>query len=149
MSTPKSRIAKGKKFEDHIADQIRAKGIDPKARRSIGSGSGTREKADIDTTATLFGVNLGIEAKNHKVPHVKDWWRQAEKLEYVRRVPVVAYSLNGENFDDSKVIIRLDLFLDMVKQCGEPKVMTDDNMQQKRDLQNLKNAIKIVEKHLK
>ena len=146
---PRTAIAKGKALENYVADQIRSKGIDPKARRSIGSGSGTREKADIDTTMMILGVNVGIECKNYAVAKVREWWAQAEKLEFVRRVPVVTYKLKGESYEDTKVILRLDTFLDMAKRAEEPKIMADDNFQQKRDLQYLKNAIKVVEKYLK
>ncbi len=146
---PKTAIQKGKALEDYVASQIRAKGIDLKARRSIGSGSGTREKADIDTTMMILGVNVGIECKNYAVAKVREWWVQAEKLVYLRRIPIVAYKLKGESYEDTKVIITLDTFLDMAKRASEPKLMEDDNFQQKRDLEYLKQAIKKVEKYLK
>lgn len=112
---PSSAKAKGKKLEDYIADKIVSKGIDPRARRDGASGAGTREKGDIITSATVFGRNLGIEAKNHKTPHIKDWWLQAQKLEVLGREPVLAYKLENEQYEETKVVIYLDTFLDMIK----------------------------------
>ena len=127
MSTQKTKNAKGNALENYVADRIRDKGIDPKARRSIGSGSGTREKADIDTTMQILGINIGIECKNQSVAKVREWWSQAQELEYVRRVPVVVYKLKGENFEDSKVIISLDTFLDMAKRSQAPMIERRDD----------------------
>ena len=80
MTTVKSARQKGKDLEDFIADKLIEKGLDSKARRDNASGAGTREKGDICTSATLFGRNLGIEAKNHETLHIPDWWKQTEKL---------------------------------------------------------------------
>jgi len=40
---PKSAIAKGKELEIHICDRIIETGLDTRAKRSPGSGNGTRE----------------------------------------------------------------------------------------------------------
>ena len=115
----KSAKAKGNKLENWIADKLRSKGIDNKAIRDGASGAGTREKGDIITSASVFGRNLGIEAKNHKVPHIKDWWQQAKKLEILGREPVLAYKLENEKYEETKVVIYLDTFLDMIKALKE------------------------------
>lgn len=146
---PSSAKAKGKKLEDYIADKIVSKGIDGRARRDGASGAGTREKGDIITSATVFGRNLGIEAKNHKTPHIKDWWLQAQKLEVLGREPVLAYKLENEQYEETKVVIYLDTFLDMIKALSEiPKpqqeisISKSDNNYPKQQIKFWLNKIK-------
>lgn len=115
MSTPKSRKQKGKQLEDFIADKLRSKKIDAQALRDGSSGAGTREKGDIITSAQIFGRNLGIEAKNHKTPHIKDWWEQTQKLELLGREPILVYKLEYEQYEDAKAVIYLDTLLDLIK----------------------------------
>jgi len=56
---PKSRIQKGKKFENFIANEIKEAGFG-EARREIGSGSG-RYKGDI-----FSSIDFMLECKNQK-----------------------------------------------------------------------------------
>ena len=145
---PKSSIQKGKDLEIYVAQQIENKGLG-KARRSIGSGSGNREKADIDTDMQILGRNVGFECKNYKTAHVKDWWMQAQKLEALRREPIVAYKLAGEGYPDTKVIIYLDTFLDLCKKAQEPKtVLWAENRDSRWKIQRLIKDLKEVEKLL-
>ncbi len=152
MSTPKSRIQKGKEFENYIVDQIREKGLDPKASRSIGSGSGTREKSDIDTNLIILGRNIGIEAKNQKTPHIKKWWKQTQELEKLGREPVLVYSLAQEGFGDAKAVIYLDSLLNLLKKAREPQTLARElNRDDKYKIQRLKqdclNVLKIINKY--
>jgi len=114
MSNPKTRIERGKALENYISQQLKAKGIDCRADRSHGSGNTNREKADIWTNATIFGRNLGIEAKNHKTIHIPDWWKQTQKLQELGREPVLAYRIKNKPYEETLVTIYLDTFLDMV-----------------------------------
>lgn len=111
----KSAKQKGKELEDHIADQIVALGIDPKARRDGASGAGNREKGDIITSMMVLGQNVGIEAKNHKTIHIPEWWRQTKKLESLGREPVLAFKQYGEPMGETKVVIYLETFLRLSK----------------------------------
>jgi len=131
---PSSAKAKGKKLEDYIADKLISKGIDLKARRDGASGAGIREKGDIITSASIFGRNLGIEAKNHKTPHIKDWWKQAQKLKLLGREPVLAYKLENEQYEEAKVVIYLNTFLDMVKALSEISKPETNNLQKEKDI---------------
>ena len=106
---------KGMILSNYIADQIVAKGLDPKARADGGSGAGNREKADICTSVTIFGQNLGIEAKNQKNINHKASWKQVKKLESLGCEPVLAFKDFGEPLAECKVIIYLDTFLELVK----------------------------------
>jgi len=150
---PTSAKQKGKNLENHVADQLRKKDIDQKAYRSHGSGAGNREKADIWTSATIFGRNLGIECKNQKNAHIKDWWKQTEKLCKVSREPVLVYSLQNENLDASKVVIYLDTFLDMVKALERfetgGEIIKDDSKLNRQIEYNAKLAKENINKILK
>lgn len=119
----KSAIQKGKDLENYVCEQLQEKGLDLKAYRSKGSGSGTGEKADIWTSLVVLGRNAGIECKNHKVPHIKDWWEQTKKLEKLGREPILVYKLFGESKEESKAVIYLDSLLELIKLANsvEPK----------------------------
>lgn len=110
-----SNVEKGKLLENHIADRIRELGIDPKAYRSHGSGNGNREKSDIWTNMMVFGRQVGIEAKNHAVVRIREWWEQTMKLESLGYEPVLAFKFRGEGVENTKVVIFLDTFLELVR----------------------------------
>lgn len=111
----KTQVQKGKILEEYVASQIREKGIDPKAYRSHGSGSGNSEKADICTSMMILGQNAGIECKNQAVIKIPDWWRQTKKLESLSKEPVLAFKIYGEPLQETKVVIYLDTLLELIK----------------------------------
>lgn len=113
--TPKSAIAKGKILEQYVCDQIRDKGIDPKAYRSHGSGNGNSEKSDVWTSMMVLGQNIGLECKNQSTLHIPDWWRQTKKLESLGREPVLVFKQFGEPLSETKTVIYLDTFLELCK----------------------------------
>ena len=146
--TLQSAVQKGKELENYVAKQIESKGLGS-ARRSIGSGSGNREKADIDTDMQILGRNVGFECKNYKNAAVRDWWAQAQKLEVLRREPIVAYKLSGEPYPETKVIIYLETFLELVKKGQEPKnVLFSENREAKWIVQSVITACKKLLKYL-
>lgn len=111
----KSAVQKGKLLEEYVANQLREKGLDPRAYRAHGSGNGNTEKSDIWTSAMCLGQNLGIECKNHKILAIPEWWRQTKKLESLGREPVLAFKQFGEPLGETKVVIYLDTFLELLK----------------------------------
>jgi len=111
----KTSVQKGKLLEKYVADQIREKGLDPKAYPSHGSGSGHSEKGDIWTSLMILGQNAGIECKNHKVLHIKEWWAQTKKLESLSREPVLVFKQYGEPLGETKAIVYLDTLLELLK----------------------------------
>jgi Holliday junction resolvase len=141
----KSARQKGKNLENYICDQIRAKGLDDKAIRSPGSGNGTREKADISTSLTILGRNIGIESKHHKTLHIQDWWQQTKLLEKVGYEPVLAFKQTQDDYAETKVVIYLNTYLDMCKRCQEPKTVDTQSQDIKWAVKNLKdNAHKLL-----
>ena len=113
--TSKAAIQKGKDLENYVADQIAAKGIDERAKRSFGSGNGNREKSDIWTNMQVLGRQAGIECKHATNYDVPDWWRQTKKLESLGYEPILAIKQTHETYDGTKVVIYLDTFLELVK----------------------------------
>ncbi len=106
---------KGMVLSNYIADQIIAKGLDPRARADGGSGAGNREKADVSTSLMVLGQQIGIEAKNHTRVHIPEWWEQTKKLETLGCEPVLVFKEFGERLEETKCVIYLDTFLELLK----------------------------------
>lgn len=114
----KTSVQKGKLLEDYVADQIREKGLDPKAYRAHGSGNGNREKGDIWTSLMILGQNAGIEVKNQKTFAIPDWWRQTRKLEKLGREPVLVFKEHMAPLGDTVALIYLDTLLELLKESS-------------------------------
>ena len=112
---PQSAKAKGKILESYVAEQIRVKGLDPKAYPSHGSGSSPTEKGDIWTSMMILGQNAGIECKNQKTLAIPDWWRQTQKLQSLGREPVLVYKIPNAPFENTLCTIYLDTLLELIK----------------------------------
>ena len=147
IMTLKSSKQKGKALESYTADRIRERGLDSRVIRDGASGAGNREKRDVATSVQINGKELGIECKNHKIPHIKDWWKQTEKLEEYGFEPVLVYKLGGESMEETKVVIRLSTFIDILAKLNKPTI-TEPNKEFEWDIVGLQNAIKKVRKHL-
>ena len=120
--TPRAAIQKGKDLENYVADEIIAKGIDPRAARSHGSGNGNREKSDIWTSMQVLGRQAGIECKHVTNYDLPGMWRQTMKLESLGYEPILIIKQTHEQYDGTKVVIFLDTFLELVKAANAPKV---------------------------
>ena len=115
----KTAVQKGKLLEEHVAEQIRLKGIDPKAYRSHGSGNGNTEKGDIWTSMVILGQNAGIEVKNQKNISIPDWWRQTRKLEKLGREPVLVFKEHMAPVGDTLAVVYLDTLLELIKNAKQ------------------------------
>lgn len=111
----KTSVQKGKILEKWVADQIREKGIDPRAYPAHGSGNGNKEKGDIWTSMMILGQNAGIECKNCATTKIPEWWRQTKKLESLSREPVLVFKQFGEGLPETKAVIYLDTLLELIK----------------------------------
>ena len=112
----RSTKQKGRLLENYVADQIRDKGIDVRARAEMSSGAGNREKGDIWTSMMILGQNVGIECKNQNTLKIQKWWRQTKKLEKLSREPVLIFHIEHEPFGETKALIYLDTLLELVKE---------------------------------
>lgn len=146
----KTSVQKGKILEKYVADQIREKGIDLKAYPSHGSGNGNSEKGDIWTSMMVCGQNAGIECKNHSKLCIQEWWKQTKKLESLRREPILAFKIYGEPLEETKVIIYLDTFLELVKgQGSEPVIVTGESQHDREKKWAIQALISAAKKLLK
>lgn len=140
---PKTAIEKGKLLENFVAGLLRTTGIDPRARRTPGSGNG-RLKSDIDTTA-----GFSIECKNTKTASLPEWWRQTLRQANDFNKPAVVWHPPRQPMDESLIILRLHDFLEVLKKAKEPVVENPDRTMQyklKRLDSTLKGAMKAMEK---
>lgn len=139
-------------MENWVADQIVEKGIDPKARANGDSGGGNRDKCDVSTSMMVLNQNVGIECKNQKILKIPEWWRQTKKLESLRMEPVLAFHIDGEPWEETKVVIYLDTFLELVKLSNTEKVyetvMPEDSREKKYAIQDAIRALKKLEKFI-
>lgn len=107
--------AKGQLLEKYVCEQIVAKDLDKHARPSFNSGATNTEKADIWTSVMCLGQNIGIECKNQATLCIPDWWRQTKKLISLGREPVLVFKNYGEPLTETKCVIYLDTFLELLK----------------------------------
>lgn len=103
-----ANVQKGKALENFIADELRAKGIDHRARRQIGSGNGKR-KGDIDND-----IGLCIEAKNQQNANIGPTMRQVRREAMGTQQPVIVWHVPDTPFANSMVIIDWDYFIDLL-----------------------------------
>ena len=148
-----SAKAKGKLLENWCADQIVAKGIDPKARRDGASGAGNREKGDIVTSMMVLGQNAGIECKNQSTLKIQEWWRQTKKMESLSREPILVFHIENEPFEETKAVIYYDTLLELIKLSNTDKVYEEVTPEDSKDkkykiqqaIYSLKNLLKEYE----
>lgn len=146
---PSSAKAKGKLLEDHVADQIVAKGLDPKARRDGASGAGNREKGDIITSLSILGQNVGIEVKNQANLAIPEWWRQTKKLESLGCEPLLVFKIYGEPLEETKVVMYLDTLLEVLKNQKswvEQAWNSSKKIEHERAIEQIISAAKILER---
>jgi len=123
---------KGKELERYVADQIIEKGLDSRAYARGDSGGGNKEKTDVSTSMMVLDQNAGIECKFAKNASVSTWWKQTKNLESLGYEPILAYKLNNEPFSETKVVIYLDTFLELIKASEGVEVVQEVDDPKKR-----------------
>ena len=142
---------KGKQLENWVMDEIIKRGLDDRAIRDGASGASNKEKRDVATNIKILDREIGIECKNHKVPHIKDWWLQTQKLEQLGYEPVLIYKLFGESLGDCKSVVYTSTLLDLIanqkdsfEQTGIP---SSEKWLIKKAIDVLKSLLKVFEKY--
>lgn len=120
-TSAKARKAKGRALEQYVADLIREKGLDDRANPSFGSGSGTREKADVWTSMMILGQNAGIECKHADNLQLQTWWEQAKKLQDLSREPILVVKQTSWRYENVVAVVYLDTLLEMAKEIERLK----------------------------
>jgi hypothetical protein len=101
---PKSAIQKGKELEEFIVQRLRLTGLDTRAYRQKGSGSGLN-KGDV-----WNDLNLCFEAKNTAKPNLGPALKQVNREALGTQIPVMVWHMPRTPLDDSKVIIDWSYF---------------------------------------
>lgn len=146
---PRSAINKGKRYEKYIAEIIRESGLDPRAGREIGSGSG-RAKGDIRSTIPFL-----IECKNEV--GVPKWL--LDRIDQARAQSRKGFAFRdrwalvmrdprtSETQSDDYVVIDFGEFLELIKKAAEPQTAAPDR-DFKYKVENLRRAANEVIKRL-
>lgn len=112
-------VQKGKELENYIVQWLRDTGLDNRAIRTPGSGNG-KIKGDI-----WNDLGLSIECKN-TAGFQKSWFQQNEKSAMGYSKEVLIWHMPRTSLHDSKVIIDLDFFGELLKKHKEPEIKQPD-----------------------
>lgn len=142
--SPKSRIKKGKRFENHLRDYFATK-LDGYTRHTKGSGSGT-DKMDL----VIPQYNIKIEAKNQKNLSIVDWWEKA-KSQCFDEIPVLAVrNPRMAEFKETLIVLELEDFVALMGKIDDSESVMEIepvlNYSQRNALEMLKSAIAKVKK---
>lgn len=144
MSRRSDNVKVGAELEEHVARELRVLGLDPKARRNPDSGSGNREKADIDTSLEILGEHAHIECKNWTRHGMAAWIDHTEYgASMGHALPVLIYKLRRDGMNKARAIIPLETLLQLlVKAQGVTvqKVVEVDSKNARYFVGKLKNA---------
>ena len=111
---------KGKVLEDYIVDRLRITGLDKRAYRQKGSGSGIC-KGDV-----WNDLNLAIEAKNTKNFSITEFLAQAERQTLDVQEPVVVWHPPRKPLGSNIVVITWEFFEKLMLKYKEPTVTHPD-----------------------
>ncbi len=139
--TPRGKIQKGKELENWVVDRLRLSGLDRRAYRQKGSGSGLN-KGDV-----WNDLNLCLECKNQK-NFSPNWFQQAEKESLGYQEPVVVWHPAQKPLEASMVFITWDYYEKLLLRSKEPPKINEPGKELKWHLINLKNSINQVIKDL-
>ena len=107
MISPRSKRAKGSKFEREVAKSLRDAGLDKDAVRMVMSGGAFGFTTDIKTS-----IPLAIECKFQNNTSFKEWYRQAEEAAPGNKIPVVVWK---EDYGQAFVFLKWDDLLEIMK----------------------------------
>ena len=134
---------KGRELESFIVQSLRDSGLDPRASRNPGSGSGN-QKGDV-----WNGLGLTIECKNTKKCPGKQEFEQLAREAMGYGTEVLGWHAPNTSFDDSRVIMNWNDFVEMQKRARVPReIKQRTNSQIKFKLLQLKRFAQEVLKEL-
>lgn len=148
----KSAIQSGKNLENYIVDEIIKRGLSDTASRTPGSGSGIRDKRDVNSgNMMILDRTVGIEAKHQQNLNVHDCWKQTQLLEKQGYEPILVYKRKTDTYGDTKAVIYLSTLLDLIKNQGNTNIETgipkSDKWIIKAGIDSLKKILKLLEKY--
>lgn len=111
----RSKKAKGSRLERKVASLIRSKGLDPNARRMIGSGAFDDYKSDIYAPA----VPLTFEMKNQERLQIWQAWEQAKSVE--KPLKPACLVISG-NYRPILAVVDIDTLLNLLAEINDYKM---------------------------
>jgi len=142
MTNPKTNIAKGKQLEDFVAKLLRDSGLDIKARREIGSGSGVF-KGDVSNN-----LDIHFECKNVAKMQWKETFKQIARDNVSGHKEVLVWHMPNTSLNDSKVVINIDYFIDLLLGNTQELQNPLDSNELKFKVKNARESIRILDKAL-
>lgn len=136
-----SSIEKGKLLENFVVERLRLSGLDRRAYRQKGSGSGLN-KGDI-----WNDLNICFECKNQK-NFDRSWFKQAEREALGHQIPVVVWHPNGIPMDKSIVMMDWGFFEELLLKYKETPSLEKPNREFSYKIKNLKVACQQVLKEM-
>jgi len=150
MSRRSDNIAIGAELEEHVAGEIRRRGLDPNARRNPDSGSGNKEKADIDTNLEILGEHAHIECKNWSQHGMAAWIAHTEHgASMGHALPILIYKLRRDSMSKARAIVPLETFLQLLVEAQGievKKTVEVDSRQARYFIGKLKTAAAKISK---
>lgn len=141
----KSAKNKGRELENFIVQLLRESGLDSRASRNPGSGSGNRQKGDV-----WNALGLCIEAKNTVKAPGKAEFDQVRREAGPYETEVIVWHPPKLPLDDSKVILNIHDFIELLKKGRDPKTeKTSPNLafKMRRARQSLQEVLKEMGDH--
>src|SRR3990167_1215835 len=133
---------KGRILENFVTQLIRDKGLDNRASRNPGSGSG-KQKGDI-----FNALGWTLECKNtRKCPGKAEFTQVAREAMGYTKEAIIWHSPQT-SLDESHAIINIHDFFDLIKQSKEPKTINEPTKSLGYKLANAKRAIQELIKEL-
>jgi len=117
---PKSAHQKGKQLEDWVVQRLILSGLDKRAYRQKGSGSGL-DKGDI-----WNDLGICFECKNTKAYPSNATFKQVKREAMGYQKEVVVWHPPQKPLDDSRVIINWYYFEELLKRAKEPALKEPD-----------------------
>ena len=145
---PKSKIQKGRRFEDFVNQQIEAEGLG-KATRTPGSGSGNRFKGD-----SFNSLDFLLEIKNQKKIKIQEWIRQAKEQARIGNYNPDKWALilkepkSSEASPECYAVIDMWQFFRLLKKNQAPRIKSPDKTLRWK-LEKLKQTINEVLREIK
>ncbi len=138
-----SAKAKGRDLENFVAQLLRDSGLDQRASRNPGSGSG-KQKGDI-----WNALGLTIECKNTKKAPGKQEFEQVRREALGYGIETIIWHPPQVSLDESKVIINIHDWIELLKKSKQSIAIGDrPNKQIKLKLEFAKRAIHELIKEL-
>lgn len=134
---------KGRALENFVVQKLRQSGLDPRASRNPGSGSGL-QKGDVWNS-----LGFTIECKNTRKAPGKAEYAQVEREAMGYSIGILIWHPPAVSLEDSRVIMNINDWLDLVKKSKDKPNIEMPGKDLAYKLRNARRAFMELEKELK